>query len=760
MHPLLKRQLKRLGVPDPTVVPPPEIWSAFLERINHTYAEADQGRELLERSLALSSKEMQQLYDNLRNASEIRLRNEQERTRMIIDHALDAIISVDEAGIIVDWNPQAETLFGWAKEEIVGKKLTEMIIPPAFREAHNHGFERYLKTRQGTMLNQRIEVSALNRQGKTFPIEISVNPFNIEDTIIFSAFIRDITDRKHTEQTLLQAKEAAEHAAKVKSEFLATMSHEIRTPMNGVIGMTGLLLETELSPQQHQFTETVRNSGEALLTIINDILDFSKIESGKLEFETIDFDLRVAMEDTLGLLAEKATRAHLELIGLVDPPVPTALRGDPGRFRQVLLNLINNAIKFTKEGEVKVDISLMNKTNETATIRVAISDTGMGIAPATQERLFEPFQQADSSTTREYGGTGLGLAICKKLVEQMGGIIGVDSQLGKGSTFWFTAEFSKQPPDTQLPEQTQNLDGFRVCCIDDHPVNRQLLEKYFEDWGMYVELASTPREGLHIIRQAQQQGNPFHLAIVDMEMPEMNGMTLARTIKADPQLTDIHLILLSSLGRQDADREVKASGFSDYLTKPIRRNVLKQTLETIMGHETQIVPPSDTPMVTPLSSLESAKQESQRILIVDDHQVNQQLAVLMIQRLGHKADVAANGQEALAALKNIPYALILMDCHMPIMDGYEATKKIREAEILREEGTDKASPNALRLPPPPHQIPIIAMTANAMPEDREKCLQSGMNDYLPKPIRLDTLAQSLEQWLPTTHTEVTTTSSK
>lgn len=761
MHSLLKRQLKRLGLDDPTVTPSPELWNQLLERISNTYTEADQGRELLERSLALSSKEMQELYDNLRQTSERQIQTAHGQTRMIIDHALDAIISVNEAGIIVDWNPQAETLFGWTKDEIIGQLLTEMIIPPAFREAHNQGFERYLSTRQSTMLNQRLEVSALNRKGEIFPAELTVTPFTIEGKTIFSAFFRDITERKHTEETLRHAKETAEQAAKAKSEFLATMSHEIRTPMNGIIGMTGLLLDTDLTTQQHQFAETVRSSGESLLTIINDILDFSKIEAGKLDFETIDFDLRVAMEDTLDLLGEKAGRAKLELVGSVNPSVPTALRGDPGRFRQVLLNLISNAIKFTKKGAVTVNISLVTETPETATIRVAVMDTGIGIDPVAQQRLFQPFQQADSSTTRQFGGTGLGLAICKKLVERMSGTIGLErQQLGQGSTFWFTAEFIKQSRQTPIV-QSSSLEGLRLCCIDDHPVNLQLLETYARGWGMEVCTAGTPLEALHLIQESYEQDALVQIAIVDMEMPVMNGMTFARTIKANPLFADLRLVLLSSLGQRGDAQEAKAAGFSGYLTKPVRQSTLKQTLETVMGLEPGQIHHPETPVVTRFSALEAPKKGSPRILVVDDHHVNQQLAMMMIERLGHKVDVVANGQEAVEACASIPYGLIFMDCQMPVMDGYEATKKIRKAECEKLEAgskelggrskeqepkTSDASPISL-LPSHSH-VPIIAMTANVMPEDREKCLQAGMDDYLPKPIRPESLSQIFTKWLP------------
>ncbi len=756
MHPLLKRQLKRLGATDPTMPLSSEHWGQLLERVSNAYTEADQGREILERSLALSSKEMQQLYDNLRLTSETRLKTEQERTKMIVDSALDAIISVNEAGIIIDWNPQAEHLFGWTKKEIVGQPVVDTIIPPTFREALNLGLARYLETRQSTILNQRIEVSALNRQGETFPAEISVSPFMVDGGIIFSTFIRDITERKNAEHTLRQAKDTAEQAAKAKSEFLATMSHEIRTPMNGIIGMTGLLLDTSLSSQQHQFAETVRSSGEALLTIINDILDFSKIEAGKLDFETIDFDLRVAMEDTLDLFAEKAESANLELVGIVDSAIPTALRGDPGRFRQVLLNLIGNAIKFTKEGTVSVRITLDAEAPDEVTIRVAVTDTGMGIDPIIQQQLFQPFQQADSSTTRQFGGTGLGLAICKKLVERMSGTIGIESTVGQGSTFWFTAQYIKQSKSPVDP-QTKDLDNVRLCYIDDHPINRKLVEEYAKAWGMQMTAVSTPAEGLEELHLAMNKGEPFHVAIVDMLMPGMDGLALARSIKANPQLSATRLILLSSIGRRGDAKDAKAAGFSGYLTKPIRQNVLKRTLETVMGLERENMDHRDTPVITRFTSLESAESVGHRILVVDDHQVNQQLAVMMIERLGHRVNVAANGQEAIDALKTIPYDLIFMDCHMPVMDGYEATKKIREAESGKLKGVGvrskeeeialSDSADSLLLAPHGPRVPIVAMTANVMPQDREKCLQAGMDDYLSKPIRPEGLVRIFAKWL-------------
>ena len=672
-------------------------------------------------------------------ADEVRKRAEVAEAKFhnIVELAPDAIVMTDVDGRIVLSNRQTELLFGLAADELRGKPV-EALVPGDCWARHREDCARFIDMPTVKSVGMDFDLMGRRRDGNEFPVQISLSHVDFEEGRLVIAAIRDVSRQKTHDLELRAAKEAAEAGAKAKSEFLATMSHEIRTPMNGVIGMTGLLLDTSLTPEQREYAEAVRVSGQALLDIINDILDFSKIEAGKLDLETVDFDLRVLVEEVVMLLAERAHSKGLELASLVQASVPTAVRGDPGRVRQVLTNLLGNAIKFTDSGEIVVNVSVADSPRDPGpqhvSIRFDVTDTGIGMAPEQCALVFERFTQADSSTSRRYGGTGLGLAICKMLTQLMHGHIGVESMPGQGSTFWFIVPLQRQAgiQHGQIVS-SGSLRGHRVLIVDDHAVNRRILEHQLGIHGVLHESVNDGMQALATMKRAAAQGTPFDLAILDLHMPGMDGLELARHIKADSALSRVRLVLLTSLGRRGDAKIAQEAGILAYLTKPVRHDQLIECLTLVMARgERTAVRTDDQPplMITRHSMSEAQAQRSPRVLVVEDNPVNQKVAAKMLEKLGCRVDVAANGREAVEGLARIQYLLVFMDCQMPEMDGFEATRLIRQQEQAWG------------------HIPIIAMTANARAEDHAHCLAIGMDDFLSKPVQLQDVAEILRRWLP------------
>jgi len=619
-------------------------------------------------------------------------------------------------------NEPLEKCLGYKRAEV---KTLDQWFTLLFGNYAKEMREHYEVDRKAGFLVSR-EVLAKHKDGRERWLEFTAHIYDPGEVWI----VEDITERKEYQTRIIEAREQAVAAAAAKSAFLATVSHEIRTPMNGVIGMTNLLLESSMEPRQREMTETIRNCGEALIVVINDILDFSKIESGGMELENEPFDLRACVEDCLDLFAPKASEKGIDLVYKLPENCPPAIRGDSTRVRQVLCNLIGNAVKFTHAGEVEVGLVIEGggkpKVGEDFVLRVNVRDTGIGIPADRMDRLFKSFSQVDSSTARKYGGTGLGLAISKRLAELMGGVMSVTSEAGKGSVFSFTIKTKAEPNRNpfNIMEANPSLKGAKVLLVVDNQTTREILQSYLQQWGMQ---SIAVNEGQQALRLWKDQG-PYNLLITDMQMPGMDGMELSRRLKeVSPKPPKI--IMISAMAREDIRNEAKAVGITTLLQKPIRPNTLLMAIEEILAAGTRLLSAAQaTPAAAPSSML--ANELPLRILVADDNSVNQLVARRMFERFGYKADFASNGLEAVQAVESKPYDVVFMDVQMPVMNGYEATQRIRE------------------IVPKDKQPYIVALTANAMEGDRDTCLQNGMNDYLSKPLRFPELERTLKAVKP------------
>jgi two-component system, sensor histidine kinase and response regulator len=652
-----------------------------------------------------------------RKQAEAEILRQKQYFETVVNHSPVAIVVLDADENIRSSNPAFENLFQYEETEIIGKNLDSLITTPEIYEQASF-YTRQVMERAVHSIGKRYRKDGTSVDVEIFGVPVFVNQQWIGALAIY-----------HDISALVRARQEAEGANRAKSEFLANMSHEIRTPMNGVIGMLELALDTSLTAEQKDYLLTSLHSAEALLTLINDILDFSKIEAGRLELENINFDLRNTMEDVAYALAKRAEEKGLELVSLIHPDLSAELSGDPARLRQILVNLVGNAIKFTHQGEIILRAEPMDEQDGTVDTYFSVQDTGIGIPLERQSRIFERFTQADGSTTRKYGGTGLGLTISKQLVEAMGGTIGVQSTAGEGSTFWFKIRFQKQPRQVRattapLLPQTVSLRLARVLAVDDNSTNRSVLTHMVVGFGARIEAVSSGAKALETMRHAVRAGEPFDIVLLDMQMPGMDGEQTAHVIRSDPSLNGAKIIILTSMGKRGDVARLQALGCSAYLLKPVKQQMLRDVLMTVVGQSED----TSTTLVT-RHQIAEQKRQNLRILLAEDNPINQKLAVTLLQKAGYSVDAVESGVHAVEKVKNGRYNAILMDVQMSEMDGFEATQLIRAWQ--REKG---------------QYTPIIAMTAHALSGDRERCIAAGMDDYLFKPLQPKVFFSMLERW--------------
>jgi two-component system, sensor histidine kinase and response regulator len=674
--------------------------------------------------LVLNRRAHRLLNDHLRSSGLLALREQEaQRERRHLDALIDSaplgILVVDRDNRVQRVNPRFQELFGYTSDEATGRDLYDLIVPATERPV-----ARDLQQRARAMGRAVAEVERRRKDGRVVPVRVSVAP--VEGGVSGDLFLQyeDISERRQAERVMREARDTAERLARARSSFLANMSHEIRTPMNAVVGFVELLLDTELTTDQRRALELVRSSAEALLTILNDVLDFSKIEAEHLELETIPFDLQKMLHSTVGLLAVRAREKHLELITDIGLDFPALVRGDPTRVRQVLTNLIGNAIKFTDEGEVVVRAFAAPAGDHAVRVEFSVRDTGIGISSEQLTSIFQEFTQADASMTRRYGGTGLGLAIARKLVTLMGGELKVESELGKGSTFSFTLLLAVEAAAARATGAGVSLGSRRVLIVDDNETNRRILRDILAGAGMALREAPSAADGIDALREAHRGGAPVELAIIDAQMPEQDGFALAAEIRATPELAATRLLLLTSAGQRGDAQHCREVGINAYLTKPIARADLLEALSALFAAPAGGASP-DEGIITRHTIAEARRR--MHILLAEDNPVNQQVATTMLRKRGHEVDVVADGAAAVAAVRGTVYDVVLMDIQMPEMDGFAATEAIRAL-------------------PERAGLPIIALTAHALSGERDRCLSHGMTGYLTKPFRSHELFGLVEGW--------------